>query len=361
MNRLPLIVAAAFLAAGCGVKPVQDYATKEPAYVFPHSPHVENDVACTNCHSEIAKASRLEAGVRHVKIPDHPSKDDACSGCHESDPKVTPPRRTAPFRLTFDHAAHLPRVKGDCKACHKALPDKGDAVAKAPPMASCTACHNHQQDFAQARCTPCHVDLKGYKPEVAFAHKGDWLRVHGQLAHPSAETCAQCHDQTYCAECHAAATTAARPEVIYPERVDRAFIHRGDFVSRHMIEARASPATCRRCHGSAFCDSCHIQQNVSDSVRLSGGTPRRPESHNAPGFFAEHGHMARRDITSCAGCHDQGSKAICVTCHNDFSGTPAFGGNPHPKSFLDKHKGEIDPVTHRPTIKNSMCTACHTQ
>jgi hypothetical protein len=361
MNRLLLVVAAA-LAAGCGAKPVKGYTSNDPAYVFPHTPHIEGDVDCKACHGNIATASKLDGTVRHVQLPEHPSKADACSGCHDTDPTITVPKRSAPFRFTFDHAAHLPRVKGDCKACHKELPEKGDAVAKAPPMGSCTACHKHQQDFAQARCTPCHTDLKGYKPESAFAHQGDWIHIHGQLAKPSAETCAQCHDQSYCVACHSPTTTAALPETIFPERVDRAFIHRGDYVSRHMVDARALPASCRRCHGSPFCDACHIQQNVSGSIPL--GTARDPHPAGWSNGSA-HGQAARRDITSCAGCHDQGANANCVGCHkvNGIAqlGASGLGANgPHPKSFLDAHKGDIDPLTNKPTIKNKMCAACHT-
>jgi hypothetical protein len=351
MNRLPIALALLVAAAGCGYKPVKgDARAQDPAYVFPHAPHVEGDVACNACHADIEKADRLEQGVRHVKIPANPSKNDACSGCHDTDPKLTLPKRTRPFRISFSHADHLGRVK-DCGACHKALPDKGDAVAKTPPMDSCTACHNHQADFNEARCMPCHTDLKGYAPVSAFRHEGDWLRAHGPLARPTAESCAQCHDQTYCAECHAAQTTPARPSVIYPEAVGRTFIHRGDYVSRHMIEARANGASCRRCHGSQFCDACHEQQGVSDALRLTG-SGRDP---HPPNFFPQHGDAARRDITSCAGCHDNGARSFCVECHG-FTATGGLrsGGNPHPPSWTDRHdRGDI--------ADNDMCKVCHGQ
>ena len=118
-------------------------------------------------------------------------------------------------------------------------------VAKTPPMDACTSCHYHQQEFADARCTPCHKDLRGYKPESAFRHEGNSIAAHGALARPSAETCVQCHDQTYCVACHSSATAPTRLENIFPERVERSFIHRGDYVSRHMIDEAANPASCR--------------------------------------------------------------------------------------------------------------------
>ena len=61
--------------------------------------------------------------------------------------------------VTFDHAAHLPRVNGDCKRCHAQQPEAGATSYQWPAMAACTSCHNHQKDFAESRCRPCHVDL----------------------------------------------------------------------------------------------------------------------------------------------------------------------------------------------------------
>ncbi len=356
MSRLLLALAARVAATACNLKPVSEtYAKPEPPYVFPHAPHLENDVACANCHAGVEKATKLDPAVRHVKLPAKISKNDACSGCHDTEPKITIPAQRARARLTFSHADHVSRVKGDCKACHQALPEKGDKEPKRPPMAACTACHNHQRDFAEARCTPCHTDLKGYKPVTAFAHQGDWMRIHGRLAKPVAESCAQCHDQTYCAQCHSPQTTPARPSVIWPEEVTRTFIHRGDYVSRHMIEASAHPASCRKCHGSAFCTACHELQGVSAAAVTNVRDPH-------PAFWAVrgagpafHGDAARRDITSCAGCHDNGADAICVRCHNvGNSITAGLGPNgPHPPSFISKHRGEDK-------TKNSMCLACHT-
>ena len=315
--------------------------------MFPHLPHVEGDVACVNCHASINGATKLDARVRHVELISTPSKDKACKDCHDSDPDIRVPTRTAAFRVRFDHKAHLALVK-DCKACHQKLTEAGDKETVAPPMAACTSCHNHQADFAAARCTPCHVDLKGYLPQTAFSHQGDWMRMHAQMAKPSAESCAACHDQTYCAECHAAQTVAARPSVIFPEKVDRNFIHRGDYVSRHHIEASANPASCRTCHGSAFCSACHTEQGVTSSaVNVRDPHPVGWATDKGTNHF--HGDAARRDILSCAGCHDNGASSTCVGCHQ----MGGVGGNPHPSAFLRRHEGE------EPHDK-AMCSACHT-
>jgi hypothetical protein len=358
-SRLAVVLALSLAAVACGPKVTKDQpGAQDPAYMFPHSTHVDAEVDCKLCHP-MDKATKLETGVRHVQLPKNPAKNAACQDCHDTDVEFPAPERARPFRLSFSHAEHLPRVNGDCKRCHPTPPESGDAAAKTPPMETCTSCHTHQQDFLQAQCKPCHLDLKGYEPQTAFKHQGDWLRAHGSLARPSAETCASCHDQTYCAECHSPQTAAARPSVIFPERVDRAFIHRGDYVSRHMIEAGANPASCRRCHGSAFCQACHTQQGLD--ATLGAGT-RWPESHDrpnwvipaTPGTRPAHAPAAKRDISSCGGCHDGGGSASCVGCHQvggiATQGPGASPNGPHPSSFVRKHRGED---------KDGMCAACH--
>jgi c(7)-type cytochrome triheme protein len=360
-----VLVALSLAIAACNLKPASEKPAKpEPAYAFPHQPHLDADVACTACHP-MDKAKDLQADVRHVKLPADVTKTSPCGDCHDKPLAFRPPARHEPFRVRFDHAAHLPRVKGNCKACHPAPPEQGEKEAKAPSMAACTGCHHHQQEFAEARCMPCHVDLKGFKPETAFKHEGEWLRQHGALARPSGESCAACHDQTYCVECHSPTTAAGRPSIIFPENVERMYIHRGDYVSRHMIEAGAAPASCRRCHGSAFCESCHELQGLSKLSPATGASNtdlRRPKSHDEPtpqawstgeGGRPLHAAAARRDIASCAGCHDQGNQASCTRCHQVLpGGGTGIGGNPHPAKFLKTHDADD-------RKNNGMCRVCH--
>lgn len=362
MNRALLAAAAAAVLAACAAKDTKPAAKADPPYVFPHSPHVENDVDCKACHASIAKAVQLEARVRHVALPK--KNLDACNGCHDDKDfkekiKLSIPPRTRPFDVRFNHSAHLAKPGVSCVTCHKVPPEAGQTQPARLDMGACTACHNHQADFEAGRCTPCHVDLKKYdKPVEAFRHAGDFLKIHGNLAKPTAESCAACHDQTFCADCHSGATTAQRQSVLFPEDVQRDFIHRGDYQSRHMIEAGANPASCRKCHGSAFCDSCHTQRNLTQKF---GGVspPRNP--HPDPAIWLSktsgdfHGAAARKNIVMCAGCHDDGGDAICVACHRVGGSASVSSGNPdgpHPASFVSKHRGED-------RTKRAMCMACH--
>jgi hypothetical protein len=352
-RRTPLI-ALILLAAGCSAKGTPNGKTAEnPPYMFPHSPHVENDVKCEECHKGIEEAAKLDPAVRHVKLN---AKAKACTDCHGDEiAKIAVPKRKREYQLTFSHQDHLFQVDGKCKTCHQRLSEKGDAEAPAPPMSACTGCHNHQKDFDEARCSPCHVDLRAFplKPLSDYAHAGDFKRNHGALARTSAAACATCHDQTFCADCHSPATTPTGPALRWPEEVQRDFIHRGDFVSRHMIEAGTNPSSCARCHGTAFCESCHAQQGIA-APNAAFTSDREP--HPAGwGLNPEHGKAARRNIVVCASCHSSNADQVCVSCHIDRD--PATTGevgtvNPHPKGFLKRNEKDD-------WNENPVCRACH--
>ena len=374
MKTFRLIVIAALasglLTACKAARPVSRETHEEPrTSLFPHEKHAALD--CVDCHTGIPKSTKLG----EAKLP-------GLAKCEECHPDVQKPtdestRRVAEalaslgrreprdYQITFNHVDHLAYIQTKeandaCKTCHKndQLPEVGAPRSTSPQMQACTDCHYHATEVAQAKCSPCHVSLRRFplRPIEAlagFSHQGNFVLEHGQLAKNTAETCAQCHDQTYCANCHANATVPFRPEVQFPENVQIDFIHRGDYVSRHQIEAAAEPASCRKCHGSFFCDSCHTQQNISHRNALAKGTPHNPHPLGGapPGSGDFHGVAARQNIITCAGCHDQqGPANLCVTCHQ-------VGGvartNPHTPSFLSKHP-------HSDIHKNGMCMACHT-
>lgn len=351
MRRLMIAAALGAIAlAGCkrnsNWKPAGEYPERTfETTTFPHSKHGGFD--CTDCHEDLAKSAKL--GTSKLPGP------DKCAECHDKDAAHTPPVRAArtDYAFTFSHAGHIPYVKGKdvCGTCHKVLPEPGEKRKTTPPMTACTSCHQHQQEVAEARCRPCHQSLKAYslKPLeqfTEFSHAGNFVKEHGKLAKNSAETCAQCHDQTYCAACHATSTRPFKPELQFPENVTADFIHRGNYVAYHQVDVERDPASCRKCHGSYFCDSCHQVQNLS-TRSLSPRDPH-PRGWAQRGSGAFHGDAARANIVSCAGCHDQGASSICVACHQ--VGGP--GGNPHPTGFINHHRNDDK-------TKNIACRTCH--
>lgn len=321
---------------------------------IPHAKHAAEEIECVTCHEDTPDAKDLATTLRPLEekcLMCHQEEQDKgnCGFCH-TDPKHPGSYPKRDRRVAVSHADHLPRVQDDCGRCHTRLPEPfagAGAGEGAPAMAACLGCHEHQDEYDEGRCTPCHEDLSRYpiKPLAVFSHRGNFVREHGLTARTAASTCASCHEQTFCGDCHA--RTVANPvELTFPEKVDADFIHRNDYVSRHSIEAAADPALCQRCHGTSFCTSCHDRQQLTPAV----ADPRDPHPPGwaFPGSASFHGQAARRDIVSCAACHDQGARSICVTCHQ----VGGIGGTPHPVDWTEQHpRSEID--------ENGMCRHCH--
>jgi hypothetical protein len=122
----------------------------------------------------------------------------------------------------------------------------------------------HPQALGQGRpmCTECHENepmkdtLKLYS---SFNHTPDFVQNHKFLANQDSATCAACHSQASCSECHAG-KGVLNPSVKLADRPDRVSPHRGDYLSLHRVEGRIDPTSCFKCHGRAnnrTCTACH--------------------------------------------------------------------------------------------------------
>jgi hypothetical protein len=113
-----------------------------------------------------------------------------------------------------------------------------------------------------------------------------------------------------------------------------------------MIEAGTNPTSCARCHGTAFCESCHNLQKVANlSAPFTGERNPHPAGWNEG---SAHGKAARRNIVTCASCHASNADQVCVMCHR----VGGIGGNPHPPGFLKRN--DLGDTTKK------LCRACHT-
>jgi len=323
---------------------------KQPGEEIRQSHAAHKDLPCEMCHEDVPQAKTV---TDHLRPPEakclecHGEKKEQneCGYCHRdaAHPGTYPAES---HTIIISHQAHLKLVKDDCTACHVKLSEYTRPGPTPPTMKSCTKCHEHQVDFDEGLCRKCHTDLKRFplKPVAEFSHAGDFVRQHAVIAHSTADACTQCHDQTFCADCHAQ-TAPIRVELKFSENVTSDFIHRGDYLTRHGLEARSDAALCQRCHGTSFCSACHNAENVGP-----GGTnPRSP--HPAGWAYpgpTSHAVSARRDIVNCASCHDQGPNSNCVGCHK----VGGIGGNPHPIQWQQKHKiAEV--------YGTAMCQYCH--
>jgi len=322
---------------------------------FSHARHA--DLPCESCHENASTTRALGVAMlpkEELCLSCHSDQKDAknCGYCHR-DPGTPRSYATPTVTLKFPHADHT-KVEGDCARCHTKLVE-GDGVRHPPTMATCTSCHEHKQQFDDGQCDKCHIDLTHFqiKPETAFSHQAGFLRLHDAQARSSAETCATCHDQTFCADCHAR-TVALPIELRFSDEVTRQFIHRADYRSRHSLEARADATSCQKCHGGSFCESCHQAQTFTLRGNEPGGAnnlhgPHDPNEIHDPARPGFHGKLVRQNAAACASCHDQGAQSSCVQCHRGLSAP-----NPHPPGFRNTHnRADIE--------RNPMCKYCHTE
>ncbi|MEK7703820.1 MAG: cytochrome c3 family protein [Myxococcota bacterium] len=316
--------------------------------IFSHKTHVDNSVECATCHAGVKEASDTAKSLlpKEAACLDCHEKPDNCAMCHKdvAQAKARPEHHS---ELGFSHQAHMERVGDDCATCHVGIADMTVVPVAVPAMDVCLQCHNHATDYAEARCQHCHPDMRAMplRAVAEFDHGGNWLDRHGMMARVQGAQCTQCHAQSMCADCHSK-TAPAAPTRIFPEQVERALIHRGDWISSHPMEARAEGQMCLRCHQTSYCSSCHASSGLSPKTGAGGRNPH-------PGGWAlspEHGREARLAIETCAACHDQGAASACVRCH----AVDGMGGNPHPAGWKKTH--DEDDAT-----KETPCRFCHTR
>ncbi len=307
-------------------------------------PRDKECLTCVSCHSGLDKGELN---------PGHP-RGKNCKGCHTKDAhqvqaSLRAPRSSASklaATIQFNHQKHLKmsQIGGQCIKCHSGLVSE-NAGANFPPMATCFACHNHQEEWENGECTPCHQeqDLKHLFPRTFLRHGVGWDKNHASAAAMTTVQCAQCHSEESCDDCHNV-SAGLKVEVRRAADVDADFTHPADFITRHAMEAASEPAKCLSCHREETCSSCHLARGVS-AARIGAVNPHPPGwSGPNSSMDNQHGRAARRDILSCATCHDQGSQTNCIQCHQ----VGGSGGNPHPAGWKSSR-----------TPADQMCAYCH--
>lgn len=300
---------------------------------------------CTSCH-----LGPVSAEHDHFAAP----QAGACVECHQdSEAKlkhsIRPALAQVPAgkKIIFSHAKHLTmsELKGQCVKCHGGAVGFQNGPPLFPPMTTCLNCHEHRDQFDKGECLGCHEmsDLRELKPASFLPHDNAWFRRHGAAARGNEAQCEMCHAQTKCDSCHDSSKRLG-PAQVAPEMIDRTFAHRFDYISRHAMESRSQPGSCFTCHVRSECNACHASRGVSPSVE--GAQNPHPPGWASGLVSNTHGPAARRDIASCAACHDQGAASNCVRCHK----VGGIGGTPHPPGWRSTASG---------STREAACAPCH--
>lgn len=171
---------------------------------------------CANCHSR-----------------------ESCLTCHRQEERLAGiaalPRRTRGGARGVDLAGMRPPDHSpDFQLRHRTAAASGEAV--------CGRCH------APSYCATCHAGAAA----PAF-HPTDFLERHSQSAYTAGNDCAACHQrETFCVSCH---TTTGRTRSGAP--LGRFHSAQPAWVFGHGGVARRAIETCASCHRQQDCLQCH--------------------------------------------------------------------------------------------------------
>ncbi len=130
------------------------------------------------------------------------------------------------------------------------------------PSYTVPASHPEQlgKTAAAARCSDCHEQAKSEFPYKKFDHTPTFSDRHRVEASQFSQVCNMCHAQSFCNDCHVT-RVELKPSIRRQSDTYRRLPHRGDYRTRHVIDARLDPTGCFRCHGSPrtakTCTPCH--------------------------------------------------------------------------------------------------------
>ena len=189
-------------------------------------------------------------------------------------------------------------------------------------------------------CKDCHNGSG-----VMSNHGAFFVKEHRLLAQKAGSNCADCHQQSFCLDCHKGGgiTTDLRKSISRSGELMPSS-HRSDFISIHAIKAAGNTQNCYRCHESKSCTDCHTKTQNKGSMKIKShrkaGTTQIYDDWNT-----DHAAEARRNLQSCESCHPEAD--VCVRCH-------ASGRiSPHPKNWKSIKSRYKD-------VKNGQtCRKCH--
>jgi hypothetical protein len=324
-----------------GGRSVLVYPLQRIALRMDHSHPEHRALPCVRCHTQAPtsrRASDLLVPREETCNPCHAAQTDrsaegpaTCGACHvgygEAGPRVVPESAFPRPRLHFSHAAHTAEP---CASCHEGVTESRLGTRDhLPTMRSCLRCHGGARPTAPSACTTCHLAepdgvLRTRFPEGAMnppswlggmRHDADFLLRHRWIAADQGSTCASCHRESDCADCH---DGRVRPRGVHP----------GDYLTTHAQEARRDQTRCTTCHSvQRTCLECHARLGLSPQ---SAPAVRASERYHPPPavWGRAHGLEARRALGACVSCH---AERDCVSCHGGLG--VGGGRSPHPPGF----------------------------
>ncbi len=200
--------------------------------------------------------------------------------------------------------------------------------------------HKEYASMSLEQCSSCH-ESNGVAPN----HGSMWNREHRFYANKKPNNCQDCHQLSYCLDCHDGGGIDANLHSSQsgPDYMPKS--HRTDWMAIHPIKAQDDPRSCYRCHDAEkFCASCH-GRFPAGSLHIKSHMMLGPNGQRYTFAIGEHSREARRNLASCQSCHPEGD--VCIQCHSSGKTSP------HPRGW-NKVSGRLKSASDGRT-----CVKCH--
>lgn len=179
--------------------------------------------------------------------------------------------------------------------------------------------HREYKNSKPEECRECHNGAG-----IMSNHGAFFVKEHRLLAQKAGNNCADCHQQSFCLDCHKGGGITADLRRGVSRKGDyKPSSHRSDFISIHAMKAAGNAQNCYRCHESSSCTDCHTKQRQKGGMKIK--SHRQAGNTQIFDWNSEHAAEARRNLQSCESCHPEAD--VCVKCH--YSGRVS----PHPKNW----------------------------
>jgi hypothetical protein len=231
--------------------PVERVYITPPPLKFDHAAHAKT--ACAGCHDmarvDLATTRQLPTMASCLRCHTSGTEERHCADCHLT-------KLGGQLQTEFPHGSLVPRHTGLGDA-HAPGFGKDHRQEARQVSATCTACHDRSE------CVACH---QGATKPMEF-HPGNYVLSHAIDARRGKPDCSACHRaQSFCVACHERSGIGLRGRTEFnPVDPDRAF-HPAGWASRtggqnrHAGDAKRNITSCASCHREDDCLDCHSAQ-----------------------------------------------------------------------------------------------------
>jgi hypothetical protein len=235
------------------------YLTPSPLK-FDHS--AQSKQSCESCHGDLTKvdlATTADLPTMSSCLTCHTkgAEQRHCNDCHLS-------RTGGLLETTFPHGSLVPR-RSNLGDEHGPVFAKDHRQQASRADATCGACHD------QSECQDCH---QGVVKPLDF-HQGNYLLVHATEAKRGRPDCSACHRaQTFCVGCHERSGLGTRGDTQFNSVDPNRQFHPPGWSSRtagtnlHAGAARRNITSCASCHREEDCLDCHSAE-TGQTLRAS--------------------------------------------------------------------------------------------